>query len=139
MIDRDLVISSATAGATRQQIATRCGCSERDVDEVLNTFAAERLRPSSRAVGIALSGSRIERLINRFMHQAIEHGDAAAGTLVCKLEQRLSALYGWDQPQKMDMSVAVEPYVGNSTQQLQRVLWELRHPGEVYTPPEPEN
>lgn len=118
ILDKDRIVEAAVAGESNKRIAQRYGCTLYDVRTALDEFAAEQLRPSSRAAALALEVNRLDKLRSVFLREAIESRDAAAGTLCCKLSQRKAALLGLDQPQvvPMDMSVVVESHQETSTE-----------------------
>jgi hypothetical protein len=130
-LDADSVLQAAMVGVPIRAIAERNACSTTEVRKALDAHALEMATPGDRARALALEVARIETLESFFTRLAVSRGDVAAGTLVSKLSQRKAALLGLDQPLRLDMSVAVEPYKESSTERLHRILSELN--GEQVT------
>jgi len=97
--DRDeAIVSARIAGTSSRALAKQYGCSSREIEEAVERRLGYALDNGMRVRMVKLSVARIEALIFPFFERAVKDKDVAAGTLCCKLEERLALLLGLDQP-----------------------------------------
>jgi hypothetical protein len=96
---RDEAIAEARiSGTSSRALAKRYGCSNREIEEAIDRRLSYELDNRQKLRLVKLSVSRIEGLMLPFYEKAVRDKDVAAGTLCCKLEERLALLLGLDHP-----------------------------------------
>ena len=99
MCIRDRVITEARiAGTSTRALAKQHGCSSREVEEAVDRRLDYQLDNQMRLRLVKLNVERLEQLMAPFFERAVKDKDVAAGTLCCKLAERLSLLLGLEQP-----------------------------------------
>src|SRR5262245_53790632 len=99
--DEDEAITAARiAGQSTRALAKLHGCSSREVEAAIDRKLDYKLDNDMRLRFVKLTVERIEQLMQSFLERAVRDRDVAAGTLCCKLAERLSLLLGLDQPQQ---------------------------------------
>jgi hypothetical protein len=104
--ERDEAIAEARiSGTSSRALAKQYGCTNREIEEAIDRRLSYELDNRQKLRLVKLSLGRIEALILPFFEKAVKDKDVAAGTLCCKLEERLSLLLGLDSPtaQRVDV------------------------------------
>jgi hypothetical protein len=109
------MIDAAVAGWSHKRIADRHNCSVADVQRVLDAHARAVLRPDNRVSQLAIQLARMMELQVHFMRTAIETNDPTAGMLCVRLGQRIAALTGIDQPQRLSLEAQPPEHDGQSS------------------------
>jgi hypothetical protein len=94
--DEDIVLARI-AGTSSRALARQHGCSNSEIEAAIDRRLNYELDGRQRLRQIKLSVARIEGLMLPFYERAVRDKDVSAGTLCCKLEERLSLLLGLDQ------------------------------------------
>ena len=96
--DRDESITEARiTGVSTRALAKVHGCTSREVEEAVDRRLDFVLDNRARLRAVKLSTARLEALMVPFFEKALK-GDAQAGLLCVKIEERLSLLLGTDHP-----------------------------------------
>jgi hypothetical protein len=107
--DEDIV-SARISGTSTRALAKQYGCSGHEIEEAIDRRLNYELDNRQRLRLVKLSVSRIEALMFSFYERATKDRDVAAGTLCCKLEERLALLLGLDHPTTSRLDVyQIEP------------------------------
>src|SRR5215831_18234465 len=97
--DRDESITEARiTGVSTRALAKAHGCTNSEIEEAVDRRLSYELDSRQRLRLVKLSVARIEGLMLPFYEKAVRDKDVAAGTLCCKLEERLALLLGLDHP-----------------------------------------
>jgi hypothetical protein len=106
--DEDIV-SARIEGTSLRALAKQYGCTGREIEDAIDRRLSYELDQRQRLRLVKLSVARIESLMLPFYERATKDRDVAAGTLCCKLEERLALLLGLDHPTQSRVDVyAVE-------------------------------
>jgi hypothetical protein len=86
-------------------LARQHGLTTREIERIIDAKLDYELDNRQRLRLVKLSTERILSLMKPFYEKAVRDLDCAAGTLVCRLEERLSLLLGTDAPttQRVDV------------------------------------
>jgi len=96
--DRDESITEARiTGTSTRALAKLRRCTGGEIEEAIDRRLSYELDNKQRLRLVKLSVARIEGLMLPFYEKAVREKDVAAGTLCCKLEERLAMLLGLDQ------------------------------------------
>jgi len=96
--DRDDSITEARiTGVSTRALAKVHGCTSREVEAAFDRRLDFVLDSAARLRAVKLSTARLEALMVPFFENA-QKGDAQAGLLCVKIEERLSLLLGTDHP-----------------------------------------
>jgi hypothetical protein len=95
--EAEAITAARISGVSSRVLATQRGCSNSDIEAAVDRRLSYELDGRQRLRQIKLSVARIEGLMLPFYEKAVRDNDVAAGTLCCKLEERLSLLLGLDQ------------------------------------------
>ena len=97
--ERDESITEARiAGTSTRALAKLHRCSSGEVEAAIDRRLSYELNDRQRLRLVKLSVERIMALMAPFFECATKDRDVQAGTLCCKLEERLSLLLGLDHP-----------------------------------------
>jgi hypothetical protein len=103
---RDEAITAARiSGTSSRDLAKQYGCSSREIEAAIDRRLDYELDNRQRLRLVKLSVGRIEALMSPFYEMAVKDKDVAAGTLCCKLEERLAMLLGLDAPLQSKVDV----------------------------------
>jgi len=109
----EAIVSARIEGTSTRALATRFGCTGREIEEAIDRRLNYELDARQKLRLIKLSVGRIEALLALFFERATKDKDVSAGTLCCKLEERLSMLLGLDVPLQSRVDIyAVERQQG---------------------------
>jgi len=99
------IISAKIRGASTRDLARQHGLTTREIERIIDAKLDYELDNRQRLRLVKLSVERILSLMQPFYDKAIREKCCASGTLVCKLEERLSLLLGTDAPttQRVDV------------------------------------
>src|SRR5262245_37539478 len=103
--DRDESITEARiTGVSTRALAKVHGCTSREVEAAVDRRLDFVLDSAARLRAVKLSTARLEALMVPFFEKA-QKGDAQAGLLCVKIEERLSLLLGTDHPTTQRVAV----------------------------------
>src|SRR5262249_36160339 len=102
--DEDIVAARILGTSTRA-LAKLHNCSNGEIEEAIDRRLNYELDNRQRLRLVKLSVGRIEALMSPFYEKAVRDKDVAAGTLCCKLEERLALLLGLDHPTQSRVDV----------------------------------
>jgi len=105
----EAIVSAKIEGASTRALARQYGCTSREIEQIVDAKLDYELDNRQRLRLVKLSTERILSLMVPFYEKAVKDKDVSAGTLCCKLEERLSMLLGTDAPTQQRLDVyAVE-------------------------------
>jgi len=142
--ERDEAITEARiAGTSTRALAKLHNCTGREIEEAVDRRLDYDLDGRQKLRLVKLSVGRIEALMTTFYERAVKDKDVAAGTLCCRLEERLSLLLGLDHPAQSRVNIyAVEQQQKPSQYaQITAALMSLKYPngrpgdGDALAPP----
>jgi hypothetical protein len=128
--ERDEAITEARiSGTSSRALAKLHGCTGREIEEAIDRRLSYDLDSRQKLRQVKLSLGRIESLMVAFYEKAVKDKDVAAGTLCCKLEERLSLLLGLDHPAqaRVDVYQVEQQQKPSSYDQITAVLMNLKH------------
>jgi hypothetical protein len=107
--ERDEAITEGRiSGTSTRALAKLHGCSGREIEEAIDRRLSYELDNRQRLRAVKVSAARCEQLMTVFLEKAMK-GDAQAGLLCIKIEERLALLLGLDAPTTQHVDVyAVE-------------------------------
>src|SRR5262249_39091371 len=128
--DEDIV-SARIAGTSLRALAKQHGCSSREIEEAIDRRLNYELDNRQRLRLVKLSVERILSLMQPFYDKAIREKCCASGTLVCKLEERLSLLLGTDAPttQRVDIYQIEQQRKPSEFEQIRAAILRLADSG----------
>jgi len=137
--DEDIVTARISGTSTRA-LAKLHNCSNGEIEAAVDRRLSYELNDRQRLRLVKLSLGRIEALISPFFEKAVRDKDVQAGTLVCKLEERLSLLLGLDHPvqARVDVYAVEQRQQPSSYAKITEVLMSLKH-GSHWQPPSDGN
>jgi transposase-like protein len=101
----EAIVDARVTGVSTRALAKQHGCTGPEIEEAVDRRLSYELDNRQRLRLVKLSVARIEGLMRPFYERATKDRDVAAGTLCCKLEERLSLLLGLDQPTQSRVDV----------------------------------
>jgi hypothetical protein len=127
--DEDIVAARISGTSTRA-LAKLHNCSNSEIEAAVDRRLSYELNDRQRLRLVKLSLGRIEALIAPFFEKAVRDKDVQAGTLCCKLEERLSLLLGLDHPVQARVDVYAVEQQQKPTQfdRITSVLMNLKYP-----------
>src|SRR5215471_8593218 len=103
------IVSARISGVPTRVLARRHHCTGNEIEAAVDRRLDYELDNRQRLRLVKLSVERIMALMTPFYERATKDKDVAAGTLCCKLEERLAFLLGLDHPTQARVDVyAVE-------------------------------
>ena len=129
--ERDESITEARiSGTSTRALAKLHGCTGREIEEAVDRRLSFELDGRQKLRQVKLSLGRIESLMVAFYEKAVKDNDVQAGTLCCKLEERLSMLLGLDQPLQSRVDVYQVEQQQKPTQfdRITSALMSLKYP-----------
>jgi|AmaraimetFIIA100_FD_contig_121_54697_length_2953_multi_3_in_0_out_0_4 hypothetical protein len=134
---RDEAIAEARiSGTSTRALAKQYGCSGREIEEAIDRRLSYELDNRQRLRLVKLSVGRIESLMHPFYEKAVKDKDVAAGTLCCKLEERLSLLLGLDAPtaQRVDVYQVERQQQPSEHEQIRAAIYAIARGNPDYQP-----
>src|SRR5262245_15751621 len=120
----EAIVSARIEGTSSRAIAKQYGCSNSEIEAAIDRRLSYELDQRQRLRLVKLSIGRIEALMSSFYERATRDRDVAAGTLCCKLEERLSLLLGLDAPttQRVDVYQVEAQKQPSSHEEIKRAI-----------------
>jgi len=101
----EAIVEAKIAGTSTRALAKQYGCTSRDIERMIDAKLDYELDNRQRLRLVKVSTERILSWMKPFYEKAVKDKDVAAGTLCCKLEERLSLLLGTDAPTNQRIDV----------------------------------
>jgi hypothetical protein len=136
--ERDEAIAEARiSGTSSRALAKQYGCTNREIEEAIDRRLSYELDNRQKLRLVKLSLGRIEALMFPFFEKAVKDKDVAAGTLCCKLEERLALLLGLDHPttQRVDVYQVEEQQQPSGHEQIRAAIMKVAR-GPNWQPPD---
>jgi len=126
---REAITEARISGVSCRALAKAHQVSTTDIEAAVDRRLDYQLDERQRLRLVKLSVERIMALMVPFFDKAVKDKDVQAGTLCCKLEERLSLLLGLDHPVQAHVDVyAVEQrQQPSSYQKITETLMALKH------------
>jgi|SRR5215831_18199872 len=125
------IVSARIAGESTRALAKQYGCSSHEIEDAVERRLGYKLDNKLRTMFVKLNVERIEALMKPFFERAILDKDVAAGTLCCKLAERLSLLLGLDQnpTQRVDVYQVTAEQEPSSFDRLHEMILRIGRQG----------
>ena len=101
----EAITDQRVAGVSSTVLAKRYKMTSREIEAAVDRRFDYALDNDMRLRQVKLNVARLEALMAPFFERAVKDKDVAAGTLCCKLAERLSLLLGLDQPSQSRVDV----------------------------------
>src|SRR5215469_5970454 len=135
-IDRDAILDALADGLSIAAAADQFDLPEAEVRQILKAETDRLYDGAEMRAGWALADRRLLRMELAFHRKAMEEMDASLAGIALKANERRASLQGGGSAQPshliLTMNTKAIEAAPTSTQELRRVLWELKHPGEPF-------